>query len=210
MEEPNFADWLQGWGTVAGAVFSFLAVLVTGRVLIHELRVRRAERYHNDSAQARLVRVKSVLIDDGTDGISTRIRYRVHNRSDHAVGDVHIRHLSQDGNSFESPDRRVSMESGEERWISITDSRLATPVGETKLVHGMNIPFILVFSDIEGRLWLRREGAYLPERMLKEPLPKPSSIFGLLSESWGIPQRVGHLTRVMNAPRLKIKSRIRG
>jgi hypothetical protein len=53
--EPDVADWLQGWGTVAGAVFSALAFLATLGLLLHEIRVRRRDEEDPMAQQARLI-----------------------------------------------------------------------------------------------------------------------------------------------------------
>jgi hypothetical protein len=46
---------MQAWGSIASALLTALAVLITGLLLRHELRVRRQELADNDAAQARLV-----------------------------------------------------------------------------------------------------------------------------------------------------------
>ncbi|HET9517100.1 MAG TPA: hypothetical protein VFO77_05180 [Actinoplanes sp.] len=52
---PELADWLQGWGTVAGAAFSALAFLATLGLLVHEIRVRRRDEQDRTAQQARLI-----------------------------------------------------------------------------------------------------------------------------------------------------------
>jgi hypothetical protein len=54
-EAPKITDWMQGWGSIAGLVMSTLAVLLTGLLFRHEIRVRREERQDSEAAQARLV-----------------------------------------------------------------------------------------------------------------------------------------------------------
>ncbi|MEU4215885.1 hypothetical protein [Actinoplanes sp. NPDC026623] len=54
-EIPNITDWMQGWGSLAAAVTSALAVLFTGWLLRHEIRARREEQADSAGAQARLI-----------------------------------------------------------------------------------------------------------------------------------------------------------
>jgi hypothetical protein len=52
---PKITDWMQGWGTVAGAIASAGALIGTIVLLWHEIRVRREEKADSAQAQARLV-----------------------------------------------------------------------------------------------------------------------------------------------------------
>jgi hypothetical protein len=54
-EDPKITDWMQAWGSVAGLAMSTLAVLLTGILFRHEIRVRRDEKESAESAQAQLV-----------------------------------------------------------------------------------------------------------------------------------------------------------
>ncbi|MEU2665218.1 hypothetical protein [Micromonospora sp. NPDC007220] len=54
-EAPKITDWMQAWGSLAGLVMSTLAVIVTGLLLRHEIRVRREDKRASEAAQARLV-----------------------------------------------------------------------------------------------------------------------------------------------------------
>jgi hypothetical protein len=62
--EPDLADWLQGWGTVAGAAFSALAFLATLGLLMHEIRVRRRDEQDRMASQARLVTTTTHAVGD--------------------------------------------------------------------------------------------------------------------------------------------------
>jgi hypothetical protein len=55
---PSIADWLQAWGTVAGAFFAALAAFVAVAVLHHDRRASRASEAEQAAGQAR-----SVLVD---------------------------------------------------------------------------------------------------------------------------------------------------
>jgi hypothetical protein len=54
-EVPTITDWMQGWGSILGLLMSTVAVIFTGGLLRHEIRVRREEKADSDAAQARLV-----------------------------------------------------------------------------------------------------------------------------------------------------------
>ncbi|MEW2378547.1 hypothetical protein AB0883_20950 [Micromonospora sp. NPDC047812] len=71
-EAPKITDWMQAWGSLAGLVMSTLAVVVTGLLLRHEIRVRREEKRASESAQARLV-IPVLTFKDAseTEGIRT-------------------------------------------------------------------------------------------------------------------------------------------
>ncbi|MFC3383328.1 hypothetical protein [Couchioplanes azureus] len=209
-EAPNVTDWMQGWGSVLGLPLAFGAMIFTGLLLLHEIRVRRQERYHNDTAQARLVRVDRIHHDDGVDRASARITYRVHNRSAAPVFDVHVLHPSQDGDRYDSPSRMITIEGGEKGSVSITDPSLVADVGpNAKYSHSLDLPFVLVFTDAEGRRWSRYLGAGLPERMLRELSPGPGSIFGLLLELLYLRGKLQTALQWIDRPRRWAKSTLR-
>lgn len=57
---PTLADWLQGWGTVAGSVFSAIAAIAALALYWHEVRNRRSDV---EDAVARQARGVLVTID---------------------------------------------------------------------------------------------------------------------------------------------------
>ncbi|MGC4857308.1 hypothetical protein ACLQ24_29070 [Micromonospora sp. DT4] len=54
-EAPKITDWMQAWGSVVGLVMSTFAVIFTGLLFRHEIRVRREEQRDGEAAQARLI-----------------------------------------------------------------------------------------------------------------------------------------------------------
>ncbi|WP_144420152.1 hypothetical protein [Micromonospora haikouensis] len=60
VEAPKVTDWMQAWGSLAGLVMSTFAVIFTGLLFRHEIRVRREERRDNEAAQARLIVTRCV------------------------------------------------------------------------------------------------------------------------------------------------------
>lgn len=208
-ETPNITDWMQGWGSLLALPLSLGAMVFTGLLLLHEIRVRRQERYHNDSAQARLIRVDEARHDDGADRKGSRIRYRIHNRSDAPILDVHVLHPSPEGDRYEESGQRITVEGREKGWFSFTDPALTAKIGEAKFVHSLDLPYVLVFTDAEGRKWSRYMGAGLPKRVLGEVAFQSESIVGLVAVLWNLPTQRQAVRRWLDAPRRSIKRRLR-
>lgn len=61
-QAPNITDWLQGWGSVAGAGVSALAAAAALGLLWHEIRARRSESRDREAAQARLITVRAAPV----------------------------------------------------------------------------------------------------------------------------------------------------
>lgn len=55
--KTSLADWLQAWGTVAGAVFAAAAATAAFLVLLHEIKVRRRDEADLRASTARMVLV---------------------------------------------------------------------------------------------------------------------------------------------------------
>jgi hypothetical protein len=51
------ADWLQAWGTVAGAVFAAAAAIAAFLVLVHEIRIRHRDENDLQASTARMVMI---------------------------------------------------------------------------------------------------------------------------------------------------------
>jgi hypothetical protein len=209
-DAPNYADIMQAWGSILALPLALGAMVFTGLLLRHELRTRREDFYHSDSAQARLAVLEGIAYDDGADRTRTRVKYVVHNRSERVLLNVHVRHIKPDGSAYQSAARMITIEAGEKRWLSIIDDpQVATSIGETKMIHGMDLPFILVFDDAEGRRWFRRDGVRRPERMIREPVPRPSTVVGMLWEVWEVQRRLNRVTYWLDTPRREVKRRLR-
>jgi hypothetical protein len=201
---------MQAWGSILALPLSLGAMIFTGLLLFHEVRVRRQERYHNDSAQARLVRIDSAIHDDGSDHSTARIKYWVSNRSGSPVFDLQVLHPSKDGDTWDAPSRTITVVGGERGAYSIVDPSLITKLGEkTAFVHSLDLPYLLVFTDAEGRRWSRDRGAGLPRRAIRELAPISGSIIGLLSELWSIGQKRQALMRWLGSPRRLAKGWLR-
>lgn len=89
------ADWLQAWGTVAGAVFAAAAAVAALLVLVHEIRIRRRDENDLRAATARLVLVttgdeKGTRPKENAPGSITSMELYVNNFSRFPVVDVSV------------------------------------------------------------------------------------------------------------------------
>lgn len=88
-------DWLQAWGTVAGAVFAAAAAVAAFLVLLHEIRVRRRDEADLRAATARMVivttgDVKGAEPQENAPGSLTSVEVYVNNFSRFPVVDVSL------------------------------------------------------------------------------------------------------------------------
>jgi hypothetical protein len=89
------ADWLQAWGTVAGAIFAAAAAIAAFLVLLHEIRNR-----HKDENDILASTARSVLLTTGqphgkwaapkSDGLITSIDLHLTNYSRSPVVDLEL------------------------------------------------------------------------------------------------------------------------
>lgn len=91
----KLTDWLQAWGTVAGAVFAAVAAVVAFLVLVREIRVRRRDQDDLRASTARLVLVTTGQEEgeepaEETIGLITSWEFLVNNFSHFPVVDVRV------------------------------------------------------------------------------------------------------------------------
>ncbi|MFF3867090.1 hypothetical protein [Micromonospora sp. NPDC001898] len=97
-DAPSVTDWMQGWGSILSLAVSTGALVFTGWLLRHEIRVRREEKADADAAQARLVVARIVGEErSGTHpeighltGPMIGIRWRIRNHSQAPIFDVFV------------------------------------------------------------------------------------------------------------------------
>jgi hypothetical protein len=87
---PKITDWLQAWGSVAGALMSAGALVFTGLLLLHEIRVRREERRETAIAQARLVWAEALNPVGSESGGWTGVDWVVHNHSSSPIFNAEV------------------------------------------------------------------------------------------------------------------------
>jgi hypothetical protein len=157
MATPSVTDWMQGWGTVAGAVFSALALAATVGLLWHEMLVRRRDEEDRLAAQARMVLV-SVLDARGDvdQGIAQMLIVNVRNHSQAPIIDVEVSASQKDGAAGGSDQFEFHIEAIEpgqsdgDLWLlqsPVTASR-QTPI--TDQVNSR-----VAFTDAQGLRWQR-------------------------------------------------------
>jgi len=88
-------DWVQAWGTVAGAAFAAAAAIAAFLVLVHEIRIRRRDENDLRAATARLVLVtageeKGVRPKENVPGMIVSIDVIINNFSRFPVVDVSV------------------------------------------------------------------------------------------------------------------------
>lgn len=165
---PNVADWMQAWGTVAGALFSALAFVAAVSLLWHEVRTRRRDDEDRVAGQARMILISVFDAHDNSDGGLVRmVNIRVRNHSASPITDVEVvavhSQKSADGperdsltfeTEFIDPDRSDS-----ELWL------LQAPISWKH-----DIPLAgffatrITFTDAQGLRWVR-DGRDEPRRL---------------------------------------------
>jgi hypothetical protein len=100
--KSSLTDWLQAWGTVAGALFAAVAAVAAFLLLLHEIKIRRRE-----DADTRASTARSILVTFGqpkgkwatheTEGSITFIELYMHNFSRYPILDVAVSAERLDG-----------------------------------------------------------------------------------------------------------------
>src|SRR4051794_31199066 len=109
---------MQGWGTVLSVPLSLFAVMFTGLLLRHEIRVRREERDDADAAQARLVWLDTIETGSTPEGMDA-IRIRIRNSNEQAVMNVSVVGEIL-GHNVDSYSVAVSIiEGGDHAWVTV-------------------------------------------------------------------------------------------
>ncbi|MEU7610111.1 hypothetical protein [Micromonospora sp. NPDC049204] len=166
-EAPKITDWMQAWGSLAGLVMSTAAVIFTGLLFRHEIRVRRDEQRDSEAAQARLVVAQIAGLEmAGTDketgypvGTMVGVHWRVKNHSQAPIFDAVV---SIDGWT-------------EERWGEVIEGQASGVVQcdpPLALDYGSYDPrealVTVEFTDVAGLRWTRTLGDP-PERVIFHP-----------------------------------------
>lgn len=161
---PSVTDWMQGWGSILSLPLSLGALIFTGWLLRHEIRVRREEKADTAAAQARLVvaRALGVVLTD------------IDPNTGHQVGPM-VGLKWQIKNYSQAPifDAIVSVEEWQDnRWGEVIETEASGTVKcDSSLEFGFDPREALVkveFTDAAGLRWIRTTGEP-PERVLVEP-----------------------------------------
>ncbi|MEV6695238.1 hypothetical protein AB0M35_27570 [Micromonospora sp. NPDC051196] len=194
-EVPKITDWMQAWGSLAGLVMSTAAVIFTGLLFRHEIKVRREEQRDSDAAQARLI-VGEVTHQFGPSGVFEGVGWTVYNHSDAPVFELYVSVSSNYlddvplylGQPNDYPDGIApgSQVNGswtfdrpfpEERWL---------PDGARVMVE---------FVDASGLTW-KRAGSMSPTRYVQPSMPH-TKFWPLLWEFlWPLSEPWAHFSRL--------------
>jgi hypothetical protein len=152
------ANWLQAWGTLAGAVFAAAAAIAAFLVLVHEIKIRR-----RDEQDIRASTARSVLVTSGdpvgkwttrdTDGQISSMELYMNNFSRSPVVDVAVSAERLDGGprfGLWSTDLLIPGERRAKNWI--LDPPLHWP-------YSLDPPGLIrtriTFTDDNGLRWER-------------------------------------------------------
>jgi hypothetical protein len=166
-DAPSVTDWMQGWGNVLGVVLSSVAVIFTGLLFRHEVRVRREEKADSGAAQARLVvgriteisRVHDDSTTEPTDGPGHAAVWKVRNYSSMPVFNVEV--WINKRFSFDEP--HVDFLNTEEKHDLVEDELIGVtvpldPIDEEYPGCTFDLDkyeIIVTFTDSNGFVWTR-------------------------------------------------------
>ncbi|MEH1098198.1 hypothetical protein [Micromonospora sp. CPCC 205561] len=186
-EVPKITDWMQAWGSLAGLVMSTAAVIFTGLLFRHEIRVRREEQRDNEAAQARLVVARPVVMKrDGerSDEI-THVGCLINNYSSMPIFNLTVRlYVTGYLDAIGEEPALFSVVQDDVAWTAA----LRWPVRDSDLLKE-EFYCSINFVDSAGLSW-HRSGLNLPTRKF---LPNPRLATGLRIwlSYWGKASLVG-------------------
>jgi hypothetical protein len=188
---------MQGWGTVLGVPLSFIALILTYRLLRHEVRTRRAEEVDAREAQARLVWGEPGEPTGNPSVGWTGVQWTVHNRSPapifnadvfltDAAGDG-IRGVCDDLPSVINPGEQVSGRTDFIEWRTWPAAGMFQR--EDHSVVSRLVSVNVIYDDNNGSHWTRN-GSQAPVRSVLV-LP-PNELPHLLADYFRVPRWLRH------------------
>lgn len=165
-EAPKITDWMQAWGSLAGLLMSTAAVIFTGLLFRHEIRVRREEQRDGEAAQARLVIAQPVKFSGhsrgkGREWALTDAYGVIDNYSGAPILDVAVRVIRR-GEVVTEEDAKLPVLADSTQWgvnlVEPIDQEKDDPLPEDFLPQ-------IEFTDASGLRWIRT-GNDLPERVV--------------------------------------------
>ncbi|WP_146247268.1 hypothetical protein [Micromonospora arborensis] len=150
-EVPKITDWMQAWGSLIGIAVSSLAVIITGMLLRHEMRMRREEKADAEAAQARLISVTWSGVEEG-DGSDKVIQWQVFNHSQAPIREVLLE--VDEGRTREEPTVVAVI-----NYIGPGESESGAADLEKAVASGYGLRPVVstIFTDGCGIRWARRE-----------------------------------------------------
>ncbi|MEU8337801.1 hypothetical protein [Micromonospora tulbaghiae] len=172
-EAPKITDWMQAWGSLAGLVMSTVAVIFTGMLFRHEIRVRREEQRDNEAALARLVvyefrRVDTTEVDDDGSlfGDVVYIEYRIRNLAASPILDVTFSLMDlEKGVTYPAMTVKEVVVSETDVGIAFDPPLKVSQLGNIDLL----LP-VIQFTDANGLHWVRQGTASPIRRFPKRGL----------------------------------------
>ncbi|GAA3937286.1 hypothetical protein [Actinoplanes auranticolor] len=165
-DAPSVTDWMQGWGSLLGVLMSSVAVIFTGWLLRHEIRVRREEKADSDAAQARLI-VGQISNWDGDEpnakmsGPITRLQWELKNYSGAPIFDLRVTVADR----WDSHTYGAAIESEDREWITCHPPIRCDP---GTVFDPREVEVQIEFTDASGLRWARSVGES-PKRVIFHP-----------------------------------------
>lgn len=159
--KPSVTDWLQAWGTLAGALFAAVAAIAAFLLLLHEIRIRRSDEADGRASTARSILVsygqpKGEWPTDKTNGSITHIELHMHNFSRYPILDVAMSADRLDGGprfgTWSTGILRPGM-SSTAKWTLNPPVSWPTNMGPPGLFRTK-----ITFTDDNGLRWQRIDG----------------------------------------------------
>jgi hypothetical protein len=164
---PSATDWLQGWGTVAGAIFAAVAAVVAVAVLRHDRRTSREAEAERAAEQSRSV-LAGIDAEWEKDSIQ-EVEFSLHNLSQGIIVDIGFAFRRADGVAHQGGLVSVNVlppGKSSRMWKMSLDPEVNIRLTDDKL--GVMPPDLfetrVIFTDAAGRRW-RRDGRAQPVRL---------------------------------------------
>lgn len=200
---------MQAWGSIAGLVMSTAAVLFTGLLFRHEIRVRREERRDNEAAQARLIIATiAEVVKEGGRVVGAELT--VVNHSDAPVFDVYLYvtnwQLEHKGMFKGSSSRPIEiLQPGETGYGRVVFDQSWLPPRARRSYMWAAVSFF----DAAGLNW-DRKGSEHPARII-DPFDLQPGLLGLAWQYlWPLSGAVSWMRKWHQNIRRKVESHMRG
>ncbi|MFD6610039.1 hypothetical protein ACFWD1_14260 [Micromonospora chalcea] len=171
-EAPKITDWMQAWSGLLGLFMSTVAVIFTGLLLRHEIRVRRNEQRDSEAAQSRLIAGRVVGFEREQIRSPTGLRkgeiigvkWRVDNYSQAPVFDVRVVvHSEFLQMAFEADQWMSVLRDFETGEVDITGC-MPRDANDNEITLD-DFQLELLYTDQNGLHWWRM-GAGVPRRII--------------------------------------------
>ena len=154
MPSASTAELMQGWGAVAGAVFSAVAAIAALLLYRHEVKYRRGERREAQAAQARLITLH-LEIEQVEAGSMTIVRCTCTNHSSQPIVNARMA-VSRAGQPMPTQQyRNRHLTAPGDHWDELWNTGAATWRPTTESIELIDVEAHLEFVDAAGHRWQR-------------------------------------------------------